>query len=146
MTREEKLYAMNGATLIQIANKLGVKVYCNKTGTKLVEAKSKAIERILAAEAAAKKEEKKPVEKKPAAKKAEEKKPAAKKPEKKPVEKKEAVASPGRGAMIEYDGKSQNICKWGEELGISPNTLYGRIYKMGWSIERAFTTKPRKSK
>lgn len=141
MTREEKLYAMNGATLIQVANKLGVKVYCNKTGTKLVEAKSKAIERILAAEAAA---EKKPVEKKPA-KKSAEKKPVEK-PEKKPVEKKEPVAAPGRGALIEYDGKSQNICKWAEELGISANTLYGRIYKMGWSVERAFTTKPRKLK
>jgi len=53
---------------------------------------------------------------------------------------------PKRGALIEFDGKSQNICKWGEELGISPNTLYGRIYKMGWSVERAFTTPARKSK
>lgn len=52
--------------------------------------------------------------------------------------------TPKRGALIEFDGKSQNICKWGEELGISPNTLYGRIYKMGWSVERAFTTPARK--
>lgn len=51
-----------------------------------------------------------------------------------------------RGALIEFDGKSQNICKWGEELGISANTLYGRIYKMGWSVERAFTTPARKTK
>lgn len=51
---------------------------------------------------------------------------------------------PKRGALIEFDGKSQNICKWGEELGISPNTLYGRIYKMNWSVERAFTTPARK--
>lgn len=48
---------------------------------------------------------------------------------------------PKRGALIEYNGKAQNICAWGKELGISPNTLYGRIYKMGWSVERAFTTK-----
>ena len=53
---------------------------------------------------------------------------------------------PKRGALIEFDGKAQNICKWGEELGISANTLYGRIYKMGWSVERAFTTPARKSK
>lgn len=53
---------------------------------------------------------------------------------------------PKRGALIEFDGKSQNICKWGEELGISANTLYGRIYKMGWSVERAFTTPARKTK
>lgn len=53
---------------------------------------------------------------------------------------------PKRGALIEFNGKSQNICKWGEELGISPNTLYGRIYKMNWSVERAFTTPSRKTK
>lgn len=62
--------------------------------------------------------------------------------EEKPVEK----PKPKRGALIEFDGKAQNICKWGEELGISPNTLYGRIYKMGWSVERAFTTPSRKTK
>lgn len=48
--------------------------------------------------------------------------------------------TPKRGALLEFDGKAQNICAWGKELGISPNTLYGRIYKMGWTIERAFTT------
>lgn len=54
--------------------------------------------------------------------------------------------TPKRGALIEFDGKAQNICAWGEELGISANTLYGRIYKMGWSVERAFTTPSRKTK
>lgn len=62
--------------------------------------------------------------------------------EEKPVEK----LKPKRGALIEFDGKAQNICAWGEELGISANTLYGRIYKMGWSVERAFTTPSRKTK
>lgn len=56
------------------------------------------------------------------------------------------VLTPKRGALIEYDGRSQNICAWGEELGISPNTLYGRLYKMGWSVERAFTTPGKKKK
>lgn len=65
----------------------------------------------------------------------------------KPEEKKEGhKPSPKRGALIEFDGKSQNICAWGEELGISANTLYGRIYKLGWSVERAFTTPGKKSK
>lgn len=66
----------------------------------------------------------------------------APKAEEKPVEK----PKPKRGALIEFDGRSQNICAWGEELGISANTLYGRIYKMGWSVERAFTTPSRKTK
>lgn len=52
--------------------------------------------------------------------------------------------TPKRGELLEYNGKSQNICAWGKELNISPNTLYGRIYKMGWSIEKAFTTPARK--
>lgn len=64
------------------------------------------------------------------------------KTEEKPIEK----PKPKRGALIEFDGKSQNICAWGKELGISANTLYGRIYKMGWSVERAFTTPSRKTK
>lgn len=51
---------------------------------------------------------------------------------------------PEKGAQIEYNGKFQNICAWARELGISPNTLYGRIYNMDWSIEKAFTTPPRK--
>lgn len=54
-------------------------------------------------------------------------------------------AAPKRGALLAFNGKEQNICAWGKELGISPNTLYGRIYKMGWSIGKAFTT-PAKSK
>lgn len=62
------------------------------------------------------------------------------------VEKPETTLTPKRGALIEYNGKAQNICKWGEELGISPNTLYGRIYKMGWTVERAFTTPGKKKK
>lgn len=62
--------------------------------------------------------------------------------EEKPVEQ----LKPKRGALIEFDGKAQNICAWGKELGISPNTLYGRIYGMGWSVERAFTTPSRKTK
>lgn len=49
--------------------------------------------------------------------------------------------APKRGALIEWNGKAQNICAWGEELGISPNTLYGRLYKLGWSVEKAFTKK-----
>lgn len=50
-------------------------------------------------------------------------------------------AKPKRGALIEYNGKSQNICAWAKELGVSANTLYGRIYKLGWSVEKAFSKK-----
>lgn len=50
MTRKDKLIAMNGTTLIKVADKLGVKVACNKTRTALKEAKANVIERILIAE------------------------------------------------------------------------------------------------
>jgi len=167
MTREEKLFAMNGATLITIADNLGVKVKCNRTRSGLKEAKSAVIERILAAEKAA--EENKPEEKEevtpdltPATdithdqgedewednsydekqeKAAESDKTAEDTVNKKKVAKTgNKGPKPGRGAQLEFDGRSQNICAWAKELGISANTLYGRIYRMGWSIEKAFTT------
>lgn len=50
MTREDKLYSMTGAMLIDVAEKLGVKL--NKKGNSLKESKEKAIKKILAAEAA----------------------------------------------------------------------------------------------
>lgn len=50
MTRKDKLISMNGQTLIKVADKLGVKVACNKTRTALKEAKANVIERIIAAE------------------------------------------------------------------------------------------------
>lgn len=226
MTREDKLYSMKGSELIKEADKLGVKVNCNKSRTQLTEAKSKVVERILAAEAAMTADteetpvveevqvEETPVEtpvieetqeqvEEPKVEKTKEEIPPFVytdvfgeewedadiaemiykwSDEKKSAfrtwfdklvsdvevdlsaldymcetwstrwdvkhgtskEKKEGHApTPKRGALIEWNGKAQNICKWGEELGISPNTLYGRIYKMGWTVERAFTTKPR---
>lgn len=153
MTREDQLYAMNGATLIMLADKLKVKVSCNKTRTALKEAKQNVIERILAAENikpetpaetdnwednSYEEKQKKAAESDKIAENAVNKK------EKKfsDVTKK----STGRNAQLEFDGRSQNICAWAKELGISANTLYGRIYKMGWSIEKAFTTPSRKMK
>lgn len=171
MTREEKLYAMNGATLITIADGLGVKVKCNRTRSGLKEAKSAVIERILAAEnAAAKNETEENVHQSEEVYQPEEipTPPAELEPEEtweddsydekqekaaesdqaaeKEVNKKKAAKTgnkgpkPGRGAQLEYDGRSQNICAWAKELEISANTLYGRIYRMGWPIEKAFTT------
>lgn len=168
MTREEQLIAMNGTTLIMLADKLGVKVRCNRTRSALKEAKKGVVDRILAAENAA-------VEDKPEdqAKPEDQVKPADqvqtppaeidetekweddsyedRKKQKAKSDKaaedeanKKKPATPkkssGRNAQIEYDGRSQNICAWAKELGISANTLYGRIYKMGWSVEKAFMT------
>lgn len=148
MTREEHLYSMRGAELIKEADKLGVRVACNKTRTQLSEAKAKVIDRILAAEAAKPKTEEK-AGKNEAKKETPKEKPVAKpaaKETSKPATKAddEDLLTPKRGALIEFNGEEKNICAWAEELGISPNTLYGRIYKLGWSVERAFTTPSKK--
>jgi hypothetical protein len=40
---------------------------------------------------------------------------------------------------LTFEGKTQCIAAWAEELGIRKATLTGRIYK-GWSVEKALTT------
>ena len=50
MTRQDQLFSMNGTTLIQLADKLGVKASCNKTRTQLKEKKENVVNRILEAE------------------------------------------------------------------------------------------------
>lgn len=155
MTREDKLWSMRMIDLEKVADKLGIKI--NKKASK-----AKAIEKILAAEnewekpydqkyeTEKEKQNKSDIETEKTINKSKDKpkdKPKNK-PEKKheneledtPPEKK----SPGRGALLEFNGKAQNICAWAKELGISANTLYGRIYKMNWSIEKAFNTPAKK--
>lgn len=170
MTREDKLYAMNGATLIMLADRLGVKLACNRTHTQLKESKDSAIKKILEAETQTKTEEKPAEVENWEDNSYEEKQKKAAESDKiaeNAVNKKKAVfskditgktyyhgfqdtqsekKSTGRNAKLEFEGRSQNICAWAKELGISANTLYGRIYKMGWSIEKAFTTPSRQIK
>lgn len=40
--------------------------------------------------------------------------------------------------MLTFNGKTQSLTLWAEELGIEKSTLSGRINR-GWSVERAFT-------
>lgn len=41
--------------------------------------------------------------------------------------------------MITYDGKTQTVKQWADELGLNYYTLHSRITKRNWSIERALT-------
>jgi hypothetical protein len=44
----------------------------------------------------------------------------------------------GSGEKITFNGKSQSITEWAEEIGISRQSLRNRI-KRGWSLEKALT-------
>lgn len=42
--------------------------------------------------------------------------------------------------FIEFNGKTQTLQEWSEELGMPNETLRRRIRNLGWSIEKSFTT------
>jgi len=42
--------------------------------------------------------------------------------------------------VIKFNGKTQTLAMWSEELGISGDTLRARLGKLGWSLDRAMTT------
>lgn len=111
-----KLDTMSGKELIEVADKYGVKVNCNKERTALKESKAKVIERIAAV--LPKEEPKK--------------------------EKKEKKSS--KSLLVTFNGKTQTYKEWAEELGMPKRILYRRVHKLKWSVEKAFTTayEPRK--
>lgn len=45
-----------------------------------------------------------------------------------------------RNRNITINGVTKNICQWGKENGIKPNTITTRIVKYGWTEERAVST------
>jgi hypothetical protein len=49
------------------------------------------------------------------------------------------------GELIEFDGKSLTLCQWAEYMDIPVSTLYCRLNKLGWSIEKALTSKSKKN-
>ncbi len=50
------------------------------------------------------------------------------------------------GEMYEFNGECQSLSEWSEELGIGYGTLYDRIHKMKWPVEKAFSTPTRREK
>ena len=47
-------------------------------------------------------------------------------------------------SFITYEGRTQTIQQWADELGINRQTLRCRIYKLNWGIEKAFKVAPKK--
>lgn len=46
-----------------------------------------------------------------------------------------------KNRRLEYNGEVHTVSEWAEIVGIKPRTLHCRIFRYGWDIERAFTTK-----
>lgn len=150
MTREDKLYAMTGRTLIMRADELGIKVACNKTRTALKEAKSKVIERILAVENATEEiearvacgetidsamqtiiEESETITEEPQTESEE----VSEEPKEKP---KVRNKKPNlKLTELTYNGETKSIREWAKELEMPWPTLYDRVNRNGWTVEEA---------
>ena len=54
----------------------------------------------------------------------------------------EAVRRPleGGSLLIEWKGEYHTLSVWARKLNIGVQTLYSRLYKLKWSVEKAFTT------
>lgn len=51
-----------------------------------------------------------------------------------------ASATPSLGIKeLTFNGKTQSITKWAEEVGLKRPALYDRINRHGWSVEEALT-------
>ena len=40
--------------------------------------------------------------------------------------------------LLTYNGKTQNVKQWSEELGINYKTLWNRLFTYQWGIEKSF--------
>lgn len=41
--------------------------------------------------------------------------------------------------MIEYNGKTQSLMQWCEELNLNYKRVHSRLYRLGWSFEKAIS-------
>lgn len=41
--------------------------------------------------------------------------------------------------MIEHDGKTQSLMQWCEELNLNYKRIHSRLYRLGWSFEKAIS-------
>lgn len=46
---------------------------------------------------------------------------------------------------LTHDGKTMQLSYWADEIGMNKHTLYDRIFRHGWSVEKALTTPVRRS-
>lgn len=53
---------------------------------------------------------------------------------------KEQTRNMSRNVVIEYEGKEMTVAELAEYAGINYYTMWGRLFKFGWSIEDAVNT------
>lgn len=53
--------------------------------------------------------------------------------------KKEQQRNKARAHRLEYNGRTQTLAEWAEELGMPYNTLFGRIFHKKWTVEQAIS-------
>lgn len=134
MTREDKLYSMRMTELQMVADKLGIKINPKA-------AKSKAIEKILKAEAVNESEPLPVDDPEP-----EEINDLVPIPTPEEPEEPNAQAEPKkkRGNLkikeLTYNGETKTIKEWAEEIGMPRATLYDRVNRNGWGVEEAIET------
>ena len=141
MTREDKLWSMRMMDLEKVAEKLGIKI--NKKA-----AKSKAIEKILAAEAEWENSEniknEEPIDNPKEVEEVEKTNEASEVNETNKSENSEKTKEVKKPSLklkeLTFKGKTQTIKEWAEEIGMPWPTLYDRVNRNGWPIEEALTT------
>lgn len=55
------------------------------------------------------------------------------------IPKKEQMYNKSNTVRITFNGKTQTLSQWSQELGIPTSTLHNRIRVHGWTVERALT-------
>lgn len=56
------------------------------------------------------------------------------------VQKRQQARNSRNNHIVEYNGKSQTLVEWSEELGMTFSTIRTRLHR-GWSVERALSTR-----
>ena len=153
MTRREELNGMTGAALILLADRLRVKVACNKTRTSLKEAKANVIDRIIEAEEPTEQTTEEAPSNVVPIKSNRRKRNTEETPSEAPISQSEEVyeepkenAKPTRKkpnlklTELTYNGETKSIRAWAEEINMPWPTLYDRVNRNGWSVEDAIET------
>ncbi len=42
--------------------------------------------------------------------------------------------------LLTYKGQTLSVADWAKKLGLKPNTIRGRLNRLGWSVEKTLST------